>query len=437
MSGNQRKETNKKITSDNNREIIFDTIPAAIEEIRKGRPVIVVDDEDRENEGDFIIAAELITPDMVNFMATEARGLICVALTEERCQQLQLDLMVGKNTALHETQFTVSVDFISENTSTGISTYDRAATIKALVDPATRPEDLGRPGHIFPLKAKSNGVLRRAGHTEAAVDLTRLAGLRTGGALVEILNPDGTMARLPQLQKLAEKFNVRLISIKDLIAYRIREESLIERGVEVKLPTRYGKFRLIPFRQKSNNLEHVALLKGSWTPDEPILVRMHSSCVTGDIFGSLRCDCGDQLHNSMEMIDREGKGVVVYLNQEGRGIGLFNKIKAYKLQEEGKDTIQANIELGFQADERDYGIGASILHDLGVGKIRLLTNNPVKRAGLEGYGLEIVEIVPIEIKPNKYNAYYLHTKKVKMGHLLELVNPDDMGTFPEDTDDDK
>ncbi len=436
MSGNQQKEINK-ITADNNREIVFDTIPAAIEEIRKGKPVIVVDDEDRENEGDFIVAAELITPDMVNFMATEARGLICVALTEERCQQLQLDLMVGKNTALHETQFTVSVDFIGENTSTGISTYDRAATIKALVDPATRPEDLGRPGHIFPLKAKSNGVLRRAGHTEAAVDLTRLAGLRTGGALVEILNPDGTMARLPQLQKLAEKFNVRLISIKDLIAYRIREESLIERGVEVKLPTRYGKFRLIPFRQKSNNLEHVALLKGHWTPDEPILVRMHSSCVTGDIFGSLRCDCGDQLHNSMEMIDREGKGVVVYLNQEGRGIGLFNKIKAYKLQEEGKDTIQANIELGFQADERDYGIGASILHDLGVGKIRLLTNNPVKRAGLEGYGLEIVEVVPIEVKPNKYNAYYLQTKKVKMGHLLELVNPDDSKKFPEDTDDDE
>jgi len=434
MSGNQQKEINKNIVADNNQEIVFDTIPAAIEEIKKGKPVIVVDDEDRENEGDFIVAAELITPDMVNFMATEARGLICVALTEERCEELELDLMVGKNTALHETQFTVSVDYISEKTSTGISTYDRAATIKALVDPATRPEDLGRPGHIFPLKAKTNGVLRRAGHTEAAVDLTRLAGLHPGGALVEILNPDGTMARLPHLRKLADKLNIRLISIKDLIAYRIRQDSLIERGVEVKLPTRYGKFRLIPFRQKSNNLEHVALLKGHWTPDEPILVRMHSSCITGDIFGSLRCDCGDQLHKSMEMIEKAGKGVIVYLNQEGRGIGLFNKIKAYKLQEEGKDTIQANIELGFRADERDYGIGANILHNLGVGKIKLLTNNPVKRAGLEGYGLEIAEIIPIEVKPNKYNAYYLQTKKVKMGHLLELVNPHDIENFPEDDD---
>jgi len=434
MSGNQQKEINKNIAADNNQEIVFDTIPAAIEEIKKGKPVIVVDDEDRENEGDFIVAAELITPDMVNFMATEARGLICVALTEERCEELELDLMVGKNTALHETQFTVSVDYISEKTSTGISTYDRAATIKALVDPATRPEDLGRPGHIFPLKAKTNGVLRRAGHTEAAVDLTRLAGLHPGGALVEILNPDGTMARLPHLRKLADKLNIRLISIKDLIAYRIRQDSLIESGVAVTLPTRYGKFRLIPFRQKSNNLEHVALLKGHWTPDEPILVRMHSSCITGDIFGSLRCDCGDQLHKSMEMIEKAGKGVIVYLNQEGRGIGLFNKIKAYKLQEEGKDTIQANIELGFRADERDYGIGANILHNLGVGKIKLLTNNPVKRAGLEGYGLEIAEIIPIEVKPNKYNAYYLQTKKVKMGHLLELVNPHDIENFPEDDD---
>ncbi len=437
MSGNQPKET-RNISDDRQRErIALNTIPEAIEEIRRGRPVIVVDDEDRENEGDFIVAAELITPEMVNFMAAEARGLICVALTEERCEELDLDLMVGKNTALHNTQFTVSVDLISENTSTGISAYDRAATIKALVDPHTRPEDLARPGHIFPLKAKSNGVLRRAGHTEAAVDLTRMAGLRPGGALVEILNPDGTMARLPQLIQLAKKHNVKIITIKDLIAYRIRHESLIERGVEVKLPTRYGKFRLIPFRQKSNGLEHVALLKGHWTPDEPILVRMHSSCVTGDIFGSLRCDCGEQLHKSMEMIDKEGKGVIVYLNQEGRGIGLFNKIKAYKLQEEGKDTIQANIELGFRADERDYGIGASILHELGVGKIRLLTNNPVKRAGLEGYGLKIVEVVPIEVKPNKYNAYYLQTKKLKMGHFLELVNPEDIEKFPADDDDDE
>ncbi len=434
MSGNQPNEIHKGDRKKEDEQIRLDTIPEAIEEIRRGRPVIVVDDEDRENEGDFIVAAELITPEMVNFMAAEARGLICVALTEERCEELQLDLMVGKNTALHDTQFTVSVDLISDKTSTGISVYDRAATIKALVDPRTRPEDLARPGHIFPLKARSNGVLRRAGHTEAAVDLTRMAGLRPGGALVEILNPDGTMARLPQLYRLAKKHNVRIISIKDLIAYRIQTESLIERGVEVKLPTVYGKFRLIPFRQKSNGLEHVALLKGHWTPDEPILVRMHSSCVTGDIFGSLRCDCGDQLHKSMEMIEKEGKGVIVYLNQEGRGIGLFNKIKAYKLQEEGKDTIQANIELGFRADERDYGIGASILHELGVGKIRLLTNNPVKRAGLEGYGLEIVEVVPIEVKPNKYNAYYLQTKKLKMGHFLELVNPKDIEKFPKDDD---
>jgi 3,4-dihydroxy 2-butanone 4-phosphate synthase/GTP cyclohydrolase II len=435
MSGNPLNETSKE-EEKNDQEIVLDSIPSAIEDIKKGKPVIVVDDEDRENEGDFIVAAELITPEMVNFMAAEARGLICVALTEERCDTLDLQLMVGKNTAFHDTQFTVSVDYLGKNTSTGISAYDRAVTIKALIDPATKPEDLGRPGHIFPLKAKSNGVLRRAGHTEAAVDLTRLAGLHPGGALVEILNPDGTMARLPELFRLAKKLKVKIITIKDLIAYRIQHESLIERGVEVKLPTIYGKFRLIPFRQKSNGLEHVALLKGHWTKDEPILVRMHSSCVTGDIFGSMRCDCGDQLHKSMEMIDKAGKGVIVYLNQEGRGIGLFNKIKAYKLQEEGKDTIQANIELGFQADERDYGIGASILHELGIGKIRLLTNNPVKRAGLEGYGLEIVEVVPIEVKPNKYNAYYLQTKKVKMGHFLELVNPQDIEKFPVDDEDD-
>ena len=436
MSGNPRNETRKNKEKENGQEIVLDTIPSAIEEIKKGKPVIVVDDEDRENEGDFIVAAELITPEMVNVMAAEARGLICVALTEERCEELDLHLMVGRNTAVHDTQFTVSVDYLGKNTSTGISAYDRAVTIKALVGPATKPEDLGRPGHIFPLKAKSFGVLRRAGHTEAAVDLTRLAGLRPGGALVEILNPDGTMARLPELHRLARKLGIKIITIKDLIAYRIQHESLIERGVEVKLPTAYGKFRLIPFRQKSNGLEHVALLKGHWSAEEPILVRMHSSCVTGDIFGSMRCDCGDQLHKSMEMIDKAGKGVIVYLNQEGRGIGLFNKIKAYKLQEEGKDTIQANIELGFQADERDYGVGASIHHELGVGKIRLLTNNPVKRAGLEGYGLEIVEVVPIEVKPNKYNAYYLQTKKVKMGHFLELVNPEDVEKFPQDDDDD-
>ncbi|NOY36798.1 MAG: bifunctional 3,4-dihydroxy-2-butanone-4-phosphate synthase/GTP cyclohydrolase II [Chlorobi bacterium] len=429
MSGNPHKEISKENSSSAS---TLDRIEEAIEDIRKGRPVIVVDDEDRENEGDFIVAAELITPETVNFMATEARGLICVALTEERCEELELDLMVGKNTALHETQFTVTVDLKGRGVTTGISAADRAATIKALIDPATKPADLARPGHVFPLKSKSRGVLRRAGHTEAGMDLTRMAGLKTGAALVEIMNPDGTMARLPQLRILAKKHGLKLISIKDLIAYRIQHETLIERGAEVKLPTRWGDFRLIPYRQKSNQLEHIALFKGSWTPDDPVLVRVHSSCVTGDIFGSYRCDCGDQLHLAMQMIEKEGCGVLVYMNQEGRGIGLFNKIKAYKLQEEGRDTIQANIELGFKADERDYGIGASIMRDLGLGKIRLMTNNPVKRAGLEGYGLEIVEVVPLEVSPNPYNLHYLETKKEKMGHLLELVHPEKYSTQQDD-----
>ena len=403
-------------------DIKLNTIEEAIDAIRKGEIIIVVDDENRENEGDFVTAAELITPEKVNFMAKYGRGLICAALPEERCEELDLDLMVGKNTALHETPFTVSVDLIAPGMTTGISAEDRARTIKALVDPKTKPEDLARPGHIFPLKAKNKGVLRRAGHTEATVDLTRLAGLTPGGALVEIMNDDGTMARLPQLVKIAEKFNLKIISIKDLIEYRLKFESLIERGVKVKLPTKYGNFYIIPYKQLSNGLEHAALVKGTWEPDEPILVRVHSSCVTGDIFGSLRCDCGEQLHKAMEMIEKEGKGVIVYMNQEGRGIGLMNKIKAYQLQDEGLDTVEANVHLGFKPDERDYGIGAQILRDLGVKKMRLMTNNPVKRVGLEAYGLEIVEIVPIIIKPNKYNQKYLETKELKMGHQLHLFD---------------
>jgi 3,4-dihydroxy 2-butanone 4-phosphate synthase/GTP cyclohydrolase II len=401
----------------------LDKIEDAIEEIKKGHAVIVVDDANRENEGDFIVAAELITPEMVNFMATYGRGLICVALLEETCKNLDLQLMVGRNTSYHETQFTVSVDLLDKNISTGISATDRALTIKALVHPDTKPEDLGRPGHIFPLKAKSKGVLRRAGHTEAAVDLTRLAGLKPGGALVEIMNEDGTMARLPQLLDVAKKFNLKIISIRDLISYNLLQESIVEKGVEVKLPTEFGNFNLIPFLQLSNGLEHIALIKGSWTKEDPVLVRVHSSCVTGDIFGSLRCDCGIQLHEAMRKIEQVGQGVILYMNQEGRGIGLFNKMKAYKLQEEGLDTIQANIELGFNADERDYGVGANILRELGLGKIRLMTNNPVKRAGLEGYGLKIVENVRLEASPNPHNEFYLQTKKSKMGHFLELVKP--------------
>jgi len=399
-------------------EFIFNKIEEAIEDIRLGKVIIVVDDEDRENEGDFICAAELITPEIVNFMATHGRGLICAPLPEERCEELELDLMVGNNTSLHETAFTISVDLLSSKTTTGISAKDRAYTFKALVNPATQPSDLGRPGHIFPLKAKSKGVLRRAGHTEAAVDLSRLAGLQPGGALVEIMNEDGSMARLPDLIKIAEKFKIKLISIKDLITYRLLTESIIEKGEKVKLPTAFGTFDFIPFRQISNGLEHAALIKGEWGPDEPVMVRIHSSCFTGDIFGSLRCDCGSQLHKAMEMVEKEGRGAVLYLSQEGRGIGLLNKIRTYKLQEQGRDTVEANLELGFAEDERDYGIGASILRELGLGKIRLISNNPIKRVGLEGYGIKIVENIPLESVPNKHNEFYLETKANKMGHKI-------------------
>ena len=399
-------------------EAKLNTINEAIEEIRAGRIVIVVDDEDRENEGDFICAAELITPEIVNFMATNGRGLICVPLPEERCEELDLDMMVGHNTSLHETPFTVSVDLLSPETTTGISAKDRALTIKALVDPGTKPYQLGRPGHIFPLKSRSKGVLRRAGHTEAAVDLTRLAGLQPGGALVEIMNEDGSMARLPDLLKLSQKFGIRIISIKDLIRYRLGIESIVEMGEQVKLPTEYGNFDFIPFRQASNGLEHAALVKGTWTKDEPVLVRVHSSCFTGDIFASKRCDCGPQLHKAMQMVEAEGKGAIVYLSQEGGGIGLINTIRTYKLQEQGRDTVEANIELGFREDERDYGIGANIMRSLGLGKVRLISNNPVKRAGLEGYGITIVETIPLEIPPNPYNSFYLETKALKMGHTL-------------------
>jgi 3,4-dihydroxy 2-butanone 4-phosphate synthase/GTP cyclohydrolase II len=396
----------------------LNSIEEAIEDIRNGKVLIVVDDEDRENEGDFICSAELITPEIVNFMAKYGRGLICVALPEERCEELELDLMVGVNTSLHETQFTVSVDLLSEETTTGVSAKDRALTIKALVDPATKPNDLGRPGHIFPLKAKAKGVLRRAGHTEAVVDLTRLAGLRSGGALVEIMNDDGSMARLRDLQKLSEKFGIKIIAIKDLITYTLDRDSIIEKGERVKLPTESGDFEFIPFRQTSNGLEHAALVKGTWTKEEPVLVRLHSSCFTGDIFGSMRCDCGPQLHKAMEMVEAAGKGVVIYLNQEGRGIGLLNKIKAYALQDEGMDTVQANIKLGFGEDERDYGVGASIMRELGLGKVKLISNNPVKRAGLEGYGIQIVETIPLIIESNPHNKFYLETKANKMGHNL-------------------
>ena len=414
MSGNLQEEHKTD-------DVIFNSIDEAIDEIRKGQIIIVVDDEDRENEGDFIAAAENITTETVNFMATYGRGLICAALSEERCQELELDLMVGKNTSHHDTAFTVSVDLLGHGTTTGISASDRAKTIRSLVNPATRPGDLGRPGHIFPLKAKSRGVLRRTGHTEATVDLTRLAGLKPGGALVEIMNEDGSMARLPQLLDIARKFNLKRITIKDLIAYRLQTDSIIIKGVEVTLPTTYGSFRLIPFIQESNGLEHIALIKGELNKDESILTRVHSSCMTGDIFGSYRCDCGVQLHKAMEMIEKEGKGVLIYLNQEGRGIGLSNKIRAYKLQEQGRDTVEANIDLGFKDDERDYGVGANILRELGLGKLKLITNNPVKRAGLEGYGLTIVENIPLVIEPNEHNAFYLKTKQDKMGHFLNIA----------------
>jgi 3,4-dihydroxy 2-butanone 4-phosphate synthase / GTP cyclohydrolase II len=399
-------------------DIKLNTIEEAIEDIKRGKLLIVVDDEDRENEGDFICSAELITPEIVNFMTKYGRGLICTALPEKRCEELELDMMVGTNTSLHETQFTVSVDLLSKETTTGVSARDRALTIKSLVNPATKPSDLGRPGHIFPLKAKAKGVLRRAGHTEAVVDLTTLAGLLPGGALVEIMNDDGSMARLKDLMEISQKFNIKIVAIKDLIRYTLERDSIIEKGEKVKLPTEKGDFEFIAFRQPSNGLEHAALVKGTWTKDEPVLVRLHSSCFTGDIFGSLRCDCGPQLKKAMEMVEAEGKGVVIYLSQEGRGIGLLNKIKAYKLQDEGMDTVQANLKLGFGEDERDYGVGASIMRELGLGKIRLISNNPVKRAGLEGYGIKIVETIPLIIESNPHNRFYLETKANKMGHDL-------------------
>jgi 3,4-dihydroxy 2-butanone 4-phosphate synthase/GTP cyclohydrolase II len=400
----------------------LNTIEEAIDEIKKGKVVIVVDDANRENEGDFLTAAENVTPEIINFMATHGRGLICAPLTEERCDELQLELMVNRNTSSHETPFTVSVDLIGQGTTTGISAGDRAKTILALIDPKTKPGDLGRPGHIFPLRSKKGGVLRRTGHTEATVDLARLAGFKPAGVLVEIMNEDGTMARLPDLFNIAKKFNLKIVSIEDLIAYRLKQESLIEREVDVKLPTRDGNFILYAYKQLTTGQEHLALVKGAWKKDEPVLVRVHSSCLTGDIFGSCRCDCGAQLHKAMEMIESEGKGVIVYMNQEGRGIGLLNKLKAYKLQEQGRDTVEANIELGFGMDERDYGVGAQILRDLGVSKMKLMTNNPKKRAGLIGYGLEIVEVVPIEIKSNEHNKLYLTTKRDKMGHTIRIDN---------------
>jgi 3,4-dihydroxy 2-butanone 4-phosphate synthase/GTP cyclohydrolase II len=395
-------------------------IEEAIEDIKAGKVVIVVDDEDRENEGDFVAAARTVTPEMINFMATHGRGLICAPLVEDRCVELGLDLMVTSNNAAYETPFTVSVDLIGHGCTTGISASDRAKTVLALINPETRNEELGKPGHIFPLKAKKGGVLRRAGHTEAAIDLARLAGFEPAGVIVEIMNEDGTMARLPDLFPIAEKFNLKIISIKDLIAYRLKHETLIKREVSVKMPTEYGNFDLVAYKQTTNEMDHLALVKGTWDKEEPILVRVHSSCMTGDIFGSCRCDCGPQLQKSMEMIEKAGKGVIVYMNQEGRGIGLLNKLKAYKLQEEGRDTVEANLELGFLADERDYGVGAQILRDLGVSKIKLMSNNPKKRTGLIGYGLEITENVSIEIESNQHNKTYLETKRDKMGHSLKM-----------------
>ena len=399
---------------------VLDTIEEAIEDIRNGKMVIAVDDEDRENEGDFIIAAEKITPEDVNFMLKEGRGVLCVPLSEERCDALELDMMEQNNTSLLGTPFTVTVDLLGHGCTTGVSIYDRAATIRALADPDTKASDLGRPGHINPLRARQKGVLRRPGHTEAAIDLARLAGLQPAAAIIEVMNEDGTMARLPQLMELREKYGLKIVSIADLIAYRLREESLVERGETVDMPTEWGDFKFTPFLQKSNGLEHAAPTLGEWEKDEPVLVRVHSSCATGDIFGSKRCDCGSQLHESMRMVQQAGKGAIVYLMQEGRGIGLCNKIRAYKLQDEGLDTAEANVRLGFRVDERDYGVGAGILRELGITRMRLMTNNPAKRAGLEGYGLSIEEIVPIVIAPNKHNERYLKTKEERMGHSLGL-----------------
>ena len=399
-------------------DIKLNSIEEALEDIKNGKVIIVVDDEDRENEGDFITAARNITPEIINFMATHGRGLICAPIIEDRAEELKLELMVQDNTSLHATPFTVSIDLIGKGCSTGISAYDRAQTIQALINPETKPEDFAKPGHIFPLKAKRGGVLRRTGHTEATIDISRLAGFEPAGVLVEIMNEDGTMARMPELMKIAERFDLKIISIADLVAYRIKHETLIRKAEIVHMPTDYGDFELHAYEQTNSGEVHMALVKGSWSLDEPVMVRVHSSCATGDIFGSCRCDCGEQLHKSMEMINREGKGVILYMQQEGRGIGLLNKLKTYRLQEQGLDTVEANIELGFQADQRDYGVGAQILRDLNVNKMRLLSNNPKKRVGLVGYGLEIVENIPIQIEPNKHNRKYLETKKLKMGHNL-------------------
>jgi len=401
-------------------EIKLDTIEAAIADIKAGKLVIVVDDEDRENEGDFITAARNVTPEIINFMATHGRGLICAPISGELAHKLNLEMMVTSNSSLHETPFTVSIDLLGHGCTTGISASDRAKTVQALINPTIKPEEFGKPGHIFPLKAKKGGVLRRIGHTEATVDLAELAGFEPCGVLVEIMNEDGTMARLPDLVKVREKFNLKIISIKDLIAYRLQKESIIEKEVEVELPTQWGTFKMAAYKQTTTGQEHLAIYKGTWKKDEPVLTRVHSSCVTGDIFGSCRCDCGPQLHKALEMIEKEGKGVLVYMNQEGRGIGLLNKLKAYKLQEQGLDTVEANAELGFLPDERDYGVGAQILRDLGVSKLKLMTNNPKKRAGLIGYGLEIVDNVALEIKSNQHNSLYLKTKKEKLGHDLKL-----------------
>ena len=397
---------------------MLSTIEEAIKDIQAGKIIIVVDDEDRENEGDFITAARNVTPEVINFMSTHGRGLICAAITEKRCEELQLQPMVMDNTSLHETAFTVSIDLLGDGCTTGISAHDRSKTVLSLINPATKPEDLGRPGHIFPLKAKNSGVLRRSGHTEATIDISMLAGFEPAGALVEIMNEDGSMARLPELRIIARKFDLKIISIKDLIAYRLKHETLIREDVRVNMPTKYGDFELIAYTQLNTGDVHLALKKGNWEKDEPILVRVHSSCVTGDILGSLRCDCGEQLHHALQIIEEEGKGLVLYMNQEGRGIGLINKLKAYKLQEQGRDTVEANIELGFAGDQRDYGVGAQILRELNVTKMRLMSNNPRKRAGLSGYGLEVVDTVTMEMKPNLHNEKYLFTKRDKLGHEI-------------------